>query len=482
MNACAFFIMKAYTKDTSSLKGERKEIHIMSDKILASQIIEGLGGASNLVAVENCMTRLRCVVKDGTKVDKDALKAVKGVLRVVGTETEPQIVVGPGVADSVCAEIKAIPGIKLSVNTGEAIMTKKDASGVFAIFSKVFTPLIPVFAGAGLIFGIMNIFKAIFNLNPAITIFDPANSTFMLALQVLASTFFTYLNIAVAMSAAKVMGGNPFLGLVAGGIIINLQGLAGKPGLFGTTIINGRGGTLAALAAGILIAVIEKKVKEHTPASLRIHIPPIISIVVTGLVVIYILQPVCGIIADAVTNLFLWLMNNVGPLAYGIIAALFLPLVMTGMHHGLSPIHTTFIETLGRTPLYACCSLAGGGQVGAALALLVKYKKEQGLKEACIGGLPAGILGIGEPLIFGVSLPLGRAFVTACLGAFVGGVVLGFFPDQGAITMNVSGILGGLVNTNPFAYYLAYFVSIVAAFIITYIVGVKDSALQEFRD
>lgn len=476
--------MKAFTKGNLKLSKMRnlKGVHYMSDKILATQIIEGLGGTDNLVSVENCMTRLRCVVKDGSKVNKDTLKTIEGVLRVVGTDTEPQIVVGPGIADSICSEIKSIPGIKLSVNAGEAIMTKKDAKGVFAIFAKVFTPLIPVFAGAGLIFGIMNIFKAIFNMNPAITIFDPANSTFMLALQVLASTFFTYLNIAVAMSAAKVMGGNPYLGLVAGGIIINLQGLAGKPGLFGTTITNGRGGTLAALAAGILIAVIEKKVKEHTPKSLRIHIPPIISIVVTGLIAIYIIQPVCGLIADGITNAFIWLMDNVGPLAYGIIASLFLPLVMTGMHHGLSPIHTTFIETLGRTPLYACCSLAGGGQVGAALALLVKYKNEKGLKEACIGGLPAGILGIGEPLIFGVSLPLGRAFVTACAGAFVGGVVLGFFPDQGAITMNVSGILGGLVNTNPMAYYLAYFVSVVAAFIITYVVGVKDSALQEFRD
>lgn len=455
----------------------------MSEKSLATQIIEGLGGVDNVVSVENCMTRLRTVVKDPAKVNKEALKAIKGVLRISGTDAEPHIVVGPGVADEACEEIKKMPGIKLSYNQGDAVMTKKSATGVFAIFAKVFTPLIPVFAGAGLIFGIMKIFTVIFNLNPSITLFDPANSSFMFALNVLASTFFTFLNIAVGASAAKVMGGNPYLGLVAGGIVSNLGSLAGTPGLFGTTITNGRGGTLAALLGGVLIAVVEKSVRKHTPNALKIHIPPLVSIVVVGMIIIYVIQPIAGLITDGITNVFLFLMASdgfLGKIAYGVIAALFLPLVMTGMHHGLSPIHTTLIETMGRTPLYACCSLAGGGQVGAAIALLIKYKKYQAVKDACVGGLPAGILGIGEPLIFGVSLPLGRPYITACVGAFIGGVVLGFFPDQGAITMNVSGILGGLVNTNPGAYYLAYAVSVAAAFVITYFVGVKDSTLDSF--
>ena len=453
----------------------------MSEKSLATLIIEGLGGVENVAAVENCMTRLRTVVRDPLKVDKEALKAIKGVLRVAGTDSEPQIVVGPGVADTASAEIQKMPGIKFSVNAGEAMMTKKSATGVFQFFAKVFTPLIPVFAGAGLIFGVMKIFTVIFNMTGA-AIFDPGTSSFMFAINVLASTFFTYLNLAVATSAAKVMGGNPYLGLVAGGVIINLGSLAGTTGLFGIAIVNGRGGTLAALAAGALIAVVEKKIKERVPDALKIHVPALLSIIVVGLLTIYIIQPIAGFISDAVTNLFLWLLDTAGPVAYGIIASMFLPLVMTGMHHGLSPVHTTFIETLGYTPIYSCCSLAGAGQVGAALALLVKYKKEQGVKEACIGGLPAGILGIGEPLIFGVSLPLGRVFATACAGAFVGGVVLGFFPGQGAITMNVSGILGGLVNTRPGAYYLAYLVAVVAAFAITYVVGVKESALESFRD
>lgn len=454
----------------------------MSEKSLATQIVEGLGGADNIVSIENCMTRLRTVVKDGSLINREVLSAVKGVMRLTGTDSQIQIVVGPGVADKVSEEIKGIPGIKLTYNQGEAVMTKKSATGILAIFAKVFTPLIPVFAGAGLIFGIKQVFTVLWNLNPTLEFFNPNTSTFMFAMQVLASTFFTYLNLAVAASAAKVMGGNPYLGLVAGGIIINLGPLAGTTGLFGVTITNGRGGTLAALGAGCLIAIVEKRIKNKVPDALRIHVPPVLSIIIVGLLTIYIIQPIAGLIADAVTAFFLWLLDSVGPFAYGIIAAFFLPLVMTGMHHGLSPVHLSFIEKLGYTPLYSCCSLAGGGQVGAALALLLKYKEYRHVQEACIGGLPAGILGIGEPLIFGVSLPLGRPFVTACIGAFVGGCVLGCFPGQGAITMNVSGILGGLVNTRPMAYYISYLVSIAAGFVITYFAGAKQSAVDAFNE
>ncbi len=451
-------------------------------KEIAQKIVEGLGGAENIVTFENCMTRLRVVVKDGGKVNREALTKEKEIMRVVGSDTEPQIILGPGVAESIGQVIKRMDGINYSETHGEAVMTKKSAKGIFSFFSQVFTPLIPVFAGAGLMFGVVKILTVIYNIG-GVEIFNPDASQFMLVMNVLASTFFTYLNIAVAMSAAKVMGGNPYLGLIAGGIITNLGGLAGmEVGILGLVFTNGRGGTLAALAAGALIAVVEREVKKRVPDALKIHLPSLLSIIIVGLATIYVIQPVAGVITDVITNAFLWLLDNAGFMAYAIIAGFFLPLVMMGMHHGLSPIHTTFIETLGSTPLYACCSMAGGGQVGASLALYVKYRGKTSLKAAIMGGLPAGILGIGEPLIYGVTLPLGRAFITACLGAACGGAVLGFFPGQGAVTMNVSGILGALVNVRPGAYLLAYAVSIAAGFVITYAVGVKESALETFGE
>lgn len=234
------------------------------------------------------------------------------------------------------------------------------------------------------------------------------------------------------------------------------------------------------MAAGALIAVVERKIKKHTPNALRIHMPSLLSVVIVGIITIYILQPVGGLITDGITEALMWLFNNAGPLGGAVISALFLPLVMTGMHQGLTPVHTALIQQLGYTPLYAFNSMAGGGQVGAATALYFKYRKQKALQSAIVGGLPAGILGIGEPLIFGVTLPLGRAFVTACLGAGVGGLVCGFFPEMGAVTINVSGILGTLVNTKPLVYLLAYATSIACGFLFTWFVGVKQENLDTF--
>lgn len=455
---------------------------------LSEQILATLGGVENITELENCMTRLRVVVKDPAKTDRGAMGKIPGVLKVVGSPEEPQIILGPGVADTVGTELKNVKGINYSETDGNrgAIMTKKSATGIFEFLSKVFAPLIPVFAGSGLLFGVKQLMVLVFNMS-GIEFFNPApvvdgGSMFMAAVTVLCSTFFTYLNIAVAAQAARVMGGNIYLGLVAGGIVTNVGNLAGASmGLFGLTFLNGRGGTLAALAAGALIAVVERWIKKRCPDALKIHLPSLGSIVVVGLATMFILQPVCGLITDAITAVLLWLFENSGPLGGAAISFLFLPLVMTGMHHGLTPIHAALIQQVGYTPLYAFNSMAGGGQVGAAIALYFKYRRYKSLQFAIKGGLPAGILGIGEPLIFGVSLPLGRVFITACAGAACGGFVCGLFPGMGAVTVNVSGILGTLVNTNPLAYILAYVTSIICGFVLTWVIGAKEENLNTFK-
>lgn len=455
-------------------------------KSIALSILEALGGVDNINEFENCMTRLRVSVKNPSKVDKNALSKIDGVLKVVGNDSELQIVLGPGVADNVSDELKHVKGLNYSeLDYDNPVMTKKSGGSFFEFLGKVFAPLIPVFAGSGLLFGLMKIFTLIYNLNGA-QIFNPAavadgGSVFMAVLSVLAATFFTYLNIAVAVQAAKVMGGNPYLGLIAGGIISNVGVLNGQSmGIGALKFANGRGGVIAALCAGALIAVVEKWVKKRVHNSLRVHTPSLVAIMAVGLVTLYVLQPVGGFITDWIANILLWVFNNLGPIGGAIISATFLPLVMTGLHHGLVPVHATLIQQFGYTTLYGYQSMAGAGQIGAALALYFKYKQNKKLKDAIAGGLPPGILGIGEPLIFGVTLPLGRAFVTACLGAAVGGFVAGFFPGFGSETVSVSGILGTLVNTRPLVYLFAFICAVTGGFIITWLVGVKKGNLESF--
>jgi PTS system sucrose-specific IIC component len=147
---------------------------------------------------------------------------------------------------------------------------------------------------------------------------------------------------------------------------------------------------------------------------------------------------------------------------------------MTGLHQGLTPVHMEFLNVLHVNPLLPILAMAGAGQVGASLAVLWKTRNS-GLRNIVRGALPVGFLGIGEPLIFGVTLPLGRPFITACLGAAAGGAYLAYMQVQ-SIAMGVSGLpLAFLIQSNQVGYYLIGLgIAYGAGFVITWAVGFDD--------
>ncbi|MED4164727.1 PTS transporter subunit EIIC, partial [Halalkalibacterium halodurans] len=167
-----------------------------------------------------------------------------------------------------------------------------------------------------------------------------------------------------------------------------------------------------------------------------------------------------------------------GAVAGAILAGTFLPLVMVGMHHGLTPIHLEFINSQGVTPLLTILAMAGAGQVGAAIAVFVKTKNQR-LKNTVKGALPVGFLGIGEPLLYGVTLPLGRPFITACCGAAVGGAFQAVMSTA-AVGIGVSGLsLIPLIAENKyFIYFLGLVVSYTFGFLFTYLFGYKEEMAE----
>jgi PTS system sucrose-specific IIC component len=167
-----------------------------------------------------------------------------------------------------------------------------------------------------------------------------------------------------------------------------------------------------------------------------------------------------------------------------LLASLFLPLVMLGIHQGLTPVHAQLIEDHGYTELLPILALAGAGQVGMAMAVYFKTKDAK-LKSIISSALPIGFLGVGEPLIYGVSLPLFTPFITACAGAGVGGAVLGFAAatgvDVGAKALGVSGLLM-LPLIDKWYWYLGGLIgSYLAGFIFTWFFGYKESLLERLK-
>ncbi|WP_024347746.1 PTS transporter subunit EIIC [Lacrimispora indolis] len=465
----------------------------MIEQNIIEQIIEAIGGIDNIERISNCMTRFRVVVFDKDKIDKERLKEIPGVLGVAGKNYNPQVILGPGNAEYVRGEVQKMMDARAQkqavVNKADIFREKKkNRSEIFTMISQVFTPMIPALAGTGLLYGLLRIFQYIF-IYFKVDFFNPAaiadgGSVFMAALSVIAGSFFSIMNIAVASQAAKTMGGNPFVGMAIGAIVTNVGLLNGvSMSIFNLEFKSGMGGTLAALLGGFLVAILERKFRKVIPNVLQVHFPALFSILLTGIAVLFVIQPISGMIANALANVVIWLVYNAGAVGGAIISGTFLPLVALGIHHIVTPIQTTLLQEVGYTSLQGFLSLAGAGLAGVALGLLIKYRKQEKYKKlraAVIGNLPTQLLGISEPMIYGISIPLWRPFIAANLGGACGGFVLGLFPGQGAIAMNVSGLLGALVNTKPGAYLLSYLAAVIGAAFFTNILGVKDENMEIF--
>lgn len=459
---------------------ERRDSTMKKEQRMANDITEQLGGIQNVRSIAHCMTRLRLTLHDESKVNMDQLKKVDGVMGVIEDETL-QVVVGPGTVNKVAAEMEALTGLRMGEvahdnhleDIGQEMKSaikKKNNTPVKNFLRKVgsiFIPLIPGLVASGIINGVANFAK-----NAGA---DP-NATWLQILLLMGGGIFTFLGILVGWNTAKEFGGTPVLGAIAGILIFNPAMADVK--VFGEALVPGRGGLFAVIFAAWLMVIVERQVRKAVPNAVDIIVTPLITVLVVSLVTMLAIQPVAGLLSDGITSGINAILNIGGVIAGAVLAGTFLPLVMVGLHHGLTPIHMEFINQTHVTPLLPVLAMAGAGQVGAAIAIFVKTKNKR-LRNVFKGGLPVGFLGIGEPLLYGVTLPLGKPFITACLGAAVGGAFQAVMKTA-SLGIGVSGIsLIPLIADNK---YLLYFLGLVIAyifgFIFTYFFGFKEEMAE----
>lgn len=446
----------------------------MSAKIsnLGNEILQNIGGEENIISFENCMTRLRISLKDDSLLNKAKLEKVEGVMGVVKSGQEVQVIVGPGTASKVSNYVKENTSIKVTDNPefGQADEMKKQVkeqykapgSGFLNKIAQIFIPLIPAFIGSGLIMGINNILNTKGSVSP--------NVTGLLA--AFSGAVFGYLAIMVGMNAARVFGASTAIGGLMGGITISpvLEGVE----LFGRQLVPGRGGIISVILVVWFASVVEKKLKKVLPSVLELILTPLLTILISGFAAVLVLQPIGGAISDGIGVAVSGAIEKGGAFTGAILGGTFLPLVMTGLHQGLSPIHTNLIETTGVTTLLPILAMAGAGQVGASFAVLARTKNKR-LKKTISSALPVGILGIGEPLIYGVTLPLGKPFLGACIGGAVGGAIVA--PAKvGAMGMGISGLpLALLIAPGGVGRFILGIIgAYVGGFIATLILGFDD--------
>ncbi|MFD9630768.1 PTS transporter subunit EIIC [Streptomyces violascens] len=415
------------------------------NRATAAAILPLVGGARNIDSIAHCMTRLRLGLKDRALVQDEALKALPAVLGVVEDDTY-QIVLGPGTVARVAPEFEALvteeapqlppAAAELAHRGAELKAARKQRNATpFKLFlrriANIFVPLIPALIGCGIIAGLNGL---LVNLG-WLTGVTPA-------LAAIASGFMALIAVFVGFNTAKEFGGTPILGGAVASIIV-FAGVA-KITVFGQTLAPGQGGVLGALGAALLAVYVERWCRNgvspgraksrawgRVPEALDVLVTPTLTVLISGLVTLYGLMFLAGEVSTGIGHAANWLLDNTGAFAGLVLGGLFLPLVMLGLHQALIPIHTTLIEQQGYTVLLPILAMAGAGQVGCAVAVYLRAKKNESLRNTIKSALPAGFLGVGEPLIYGVSLPLGRPFVTACVGGAAGGAFVGLFSMLG---------------------------------------------------
>ncbi|HAR6954464.1 TPA: PTS transporter subunit EIIC [Staphylococcus aureus] len=472
---------------------------------LAERIIAAVGGMDNIDSVMNCMTRVRIKVLDENKVDDQELRHIDGVMGVIHDE-RIQVVVGPGTVNKVANHMAELSGVKLgdpiphNHNDSEKMDYKSYAADkakankeahkakqkngklnkVLKSIANIFIPLIPAFIGAGLIGGIAAVLS---NLMVAGYISGAWITQLITVFNVIKDGMLAYLAIFTGINAAKEFGATPGLGGVIGGTTL-LTGIAGKNILMnvftGEPLQPGQGGIIGVIFAVWILSIVEKRLHKIVPNAIDIIVTPTIALLIVGLLTIFIFMPLAGFVSDSLVSVVNGIISIGGVFSGFIIGASFLPLVMLGLHHIFTPIHIEMINQSGATYLLPIAAMAGAGQVGAALALWVRCKRNTTLRNTLKGALPVGFLGIGEPLIYGVTLPLGRPFVTACIGGGIGGAVIGGIGHIGAKAIGPSGVsLLPLISDNM---YLGYIAGLLAAyaggFVCTYLFGTTKAMRQ----
>ena len=477
----------------------------MADKYstLGREIYANIGGPNNVESMYHCMTRLRIKIRDNSKVDIAGLKNIDGVLGVVDADNL-EIVLGSGVNAKVAQDMVSQVGVKeneeFPTNVTNDYQSEKSevqskAAEVHAQhkaklkqtwwrkalghISAIFIPLIPAFIGAGLISGVAGILKNMLT----VKMFPASWALGVTILSMISSALFSYLNIYVGINTAKEFGATPGLGGIIGGVVL-LPGIVAPvtiPNfLDGKPLAAGQGGIIGVLFAVWILSYVEKWFHKHIADSVDIIFTPFLTVLIMGLFTVFVVMPIAGWISNSLVGAINWVLNVGGPVAGFLLGLFFLPMVMLGLHQILTPIHLEIIQKIGYTPLLPILAMAGAGQVGAAIALWVKCHKNKELVRLIKGALPVGILGVGEPLIYGVTLPLGRPFITACIGGGIGGAVVASFGHVGAIAIGPSGValIPLIANNMWWGYVIGLLCAYAGGFVATYFWGVPKTAME----
>ncbi|WP_214797386.1 beta-glucoside-specific PTS transporter subunit IIABC [Exiguobacterium sp. s5] len=389
-------------------------------KTLAADIIRHVGGKDNVKSVFHCATRLRFKLKDEQKANPEALKNHDGVITVVQSGGQFQVVIGNNVP-YVYQDVIEAGGFQTSSNDD----TEK--TGVFNrlidVIAGIFTPILGPMAGSGLLKGLLAILVALGLLTQDMGTYIVLNAA--------ADALFYFLPVILGHSAAKKFGGNPYIGMIIGGAlvypaIVAMQG-AGESLTFLTVpvvLMSYASSVIPIILAAYVSSKVETFFNKHTHEAVRNFTTPMMALLIVVPLTFLAIGPVATYASQGLAGGYSFLYELSPVVAIAFIGAFWQVLVMFGLHWGLVPIIINNLAVVGMDTIVVGVLMATFGQVGATLAITLKARdpKTKGLGTS---STIAGVFGITEPAIYGLTLPRKKPFVFGMVGGAAGGVVGG---------------------------------------------------------
>ena len=444
----------------------------MNYKETAPKIIELVGGAENIETHTHCMTRLRLVLRDQSKVQEEALKAVDGVQGVVIKAGQYQIIIGPAVEQlyNEMAPLLSSSGAAAPVNEN---LDKKEnvINKAFAFISGCITPTLPVLIGSGLISAILALLS---NFNVLTT-----DSPTYVLLNALANAAYTYLPVMVAFAGARRLKTNEYVAAfimlaLCSGTITGVEGLS----IFGIslTTVTYTSNIVPALMMVPVMSLLDKVVVKYSPNAIKSIIRPFILAMVMFPLTLIVLGPIGTLVGTALANFCVWV-TSFGGLSMAILSALHPLLVMVGMHTIITPLIVNEITTVGSSLLFSKALAANLAIAGSALAVGVKAKKAENKQTGISTGITA-MLSVTEPALYGCLIRLKKPLISTIIASAITGIFIGIFDIRAYATASCSFLtlpifMGGEMS-NFYLACAAAVIAVILGFVITWIIGFDE--------
>lgn len=464
---------------------------------IAQQVIDNLGGKENISTLAHCATRLRIVLKDDSKVNKEAIENIDGVKGQFAVSGQYQIIFGSGTVNKVYAEMSALLNLG-DVTKNEVAAAAAEKQNILQRIVKgladIFIPIIPAIVAGGLLMGIYSVLTSAYESlgNKSIIELYPQYKDLSELVNMLANAPFVFLPVLLGFSATRKFGGNPFLGATLGMILVhpaltadgwNYAKILADGGMtywsvFGIDIERAgyQGTVIPVIVAAWVLATLEKSFRKVIPSALDNLLTPLLSIFITGFLALTIIGPLGREAGAVLSDGLTWLYSSLGFVGGAVFGTFYAPIVITGMHQTFLAVETQLLASIGLTFIFPIAAMSNVAQGAAclAVALVNKEPKVRGL--AVPSGISA-VLGITEPAMFGVNLRYRYPFIAAMIASGIASAWLALWGVR-AIGLGAAGIpaIPSIQPKDMGMFIIGLVISFFVAFILTLILGQRAKA------